>query len=178
MELITRRTLLAAAGTLTVAAPMRKPRAGELLDMSELKIEPEPAPLPDASFTDADGAEHTLADFRGRGIVLNLWATWCVPCVKEMPALETLAGTIGDGIVLLPLSSDRGGKATVERFYTQHGIVKLPIWLDPKGAAARAWGARGLPTTYIIDREGRVKAKLEGGADWAYAADMIRKLVG
>jgi thiol-disulfide isomerase/thioredoxin len=177
MELITRRTLLAAAGTLTAAAPMRKPRAAELLDMSELKIEPNPAPLPDATFTDAGGADHTLADFRGRGVVLNLWATWCVPCVAEMPALNTLAHKLGDDIVVLPLSSDRGGKPTVERFYAAHEIA-LPVWLDPKGAAARAWGARGLPTTFIIDREGRVKARLEGGADWANAADMIRKLVG
>ncbi len=178
MSSITRRGVLAAAGTLAAVAVARKPHAEELLDMSALKPVEPLAPLPEASFFDADGNAHGLAEFRGKGIVLNLWATWCVPCVAEMPALDALAGSLaGSDIVVIPISSDRGGKTVVERFYKEHEVAHLPIWLDPKGAAGRAWGARGLPTTYVIDREGNVRAKLEGGADWSRAGETIRKVI-
>ena len=73
-------------------------------------------------------------------MVINLWATWCVPCVEEMPSLAALSKTLApDDIAVLPLSSDRGGARVVEAFYQEHGITGLPVLLDPKGAAARAW---------------------------------------
>jgi thiol-disulfide isomerase/thioredoxin len=140
-----------------------------------------PVPPADATFFDADGGAHRLADFPGKGLVLNLWATWCAPCVAEMPALQKLAREItAQGILVLPLSSDRGGAKVVREFYAAHGIDALPIWLDPKGDAARAWGARGLPTTLIIDREGREVGRLEGAVDWAAAATVfaLPRLVG
>ena len=112
---------------------------------------------------DADGAAHGIEEFAGKGLVINLWATWCVPCVAELPALAALAGRVRDaGILVLPLSSDRGGAPVVEKYYRKHGIEGLPVWLDPKGAAARAWGARGLPTTLIVDRQGRERGRMEG----------------
>lgn len=197
MQVQTRRALLAgtatlAAGTVAAATLLRKPATPAVATLIQApavalegpealrRIEPATAPAP-ARFFDADGAEHTLADFAGRGVVVNLWATWCVPCVAEMPALQAAARLlVPEGIVVLPLSSDRGGAAVVRKFYDSHGIDALPVWLDPKGDLARAWGARGLPTTFIIDREGRLRAKLEGGADWAGAAMLaaIRALVG
>ena len=109
------------------------------------------------------------------------WATWCVPCVAELPALAALARRLrGEGILVLPASSDRGGAAAVEAFYRGHAIEGLPVWLDPKGAAAQAWGARGIPTTLIIDRAGRERARAEGALDWASEAAVaeIKRLVG
>jgi len=125
------------------------------------------APLPDFTFTDAEGRPHGVADFAGRGLVINLWATWCPPCVAEMPALDRLAAALArEGILVLPLSSDRGGAAAVRAFYERTEVRHLGIWLDPRGAAGRALGVRGLPTTLIVDRGGRERARLEGDAAW------------
>jgi thiol-disulfide isomerase/thioredoxin len=138
-------------------------------------------PLPGFTFLNAEGAEKTLADFPGQGLVINFWATWCPPCVAEMPALERLGRELAaERIAVLPLSSDRGGRAVVEAFYQRVGLTSLGIWLDPRGAAARATGARGLPTTIIVDRQGQERARLEGDAAWDTAPFVaaIRRLVG
>ena len=161
-----RRTLLAMAATLPLAAGARKPAGAAEAGLGNL-VTDEPKPLPELGFTGADGAAHTLAEYNGRGVVLNLWATWCVPCVAELPALDDLARQAPDGIAVLALSSDRGGAPAVERFYREHGIAHLPVLLDPRGAAARALGARGIPTTVLIDRMGRERGRVEGAADWA-----------
>ena len=98
-----------------------------------------------------------------------------------MPALQALAGKVAeDNILVLPLSSDRGGADVVRKFYAAHGITALPVWLDPKGAASEAWGARGLPTTLIIDRQGREQGRFEGAVDWSADATVarLRQLVG
>jgi thiol-disulfide isomerase/thioredoxin len=181
MMLITRRRLLAAAGTLAAGLGVRKPRAQELHDLgAELTPTDPPTPAPDIVFAAADGTEHHLRDFIGHGMVVNLWATWCVPCVEEMPSLAALSKTLApDDIAVLPLSSDRGGVRTVEAFYREHDISGLPILLDPKGAAARAWHAHGIPTSVIIDKRGLEVSRLEGSADWSTpaAAAIVRKLV-
>jgi thiol-disulfide isomerase/thioredoxin len=130
---------------------------------------------------DAAGGAHALAEFAGRGVVLNLWATWCVPCVAELPSLAALAARLASaGVVVVPLSSDRGGAAVVQKFYAGHAIAGLDVWLDPKGAAASALRARGLPTTLLIDRQGRERGRLEGGADWASDAAVagILRVIG
>ncbi|MBV9785960.1 MAG: TlpA family protein disulfide reductase [Acidisphaera sp.] len=139
-----------------------------------------PRPLPPLNLVDADGNAHTLAEFSGRGVVLNLWATWCVPCVAEMPALNTLAGQVGPEIAVLALSSDRGGAPTVEAFYREHAITNLSVWLDLHGDALHALNARGIPTTLIIDKQGRERGRLEGAIDWARkdALDTVRRLAG
>lgn len=176
-----RRALLAAAASLPAAATPRKPAAAEdgLRGLERLQAG-EPAPVPDLRFTGADGAEHSLAEYAGRGVVLNFWATWCVPCVAEMAALDDLARQAPDGIAVLALSSDRGGAPVVQRFYKERGIRTLPVSLDPRGAAARALGARGIPTTVLIDRAGQERARVEGAADWAAPASVaaIRRVIG
>jgi thiol-disulfide isomerase/thioredoxin len=185
MQLMSRRLVLAAAGTVAMAAAARKPHAAgagkaELGNLSALKLTDPPKALPEITFIDDDGAEHHLEEFRGHGMVINLWATWCVPCVAEMPALAGLAKTLApDDIAVLPLSSDRGGAAAVRKFYKAHEIGSLPVLLDPKGAAARAWGVRGIPTTIIVDKQGRERARLEGAADWATpaAAAKVKALI-
>ncbi len=175
---VPRRGLLLAAGTLAAAPFARKARAagpyGRL-------VEGKPKPLPDFTFTDAEGKAHRVADFPGKGLVINLWATWCAPCVAEMPALDRAQAALeGDGILVLALSSDRGGRAQVEPFYRERGIQRLGLWLDPRGAAGRAMGVRGLPTTIIVDRQGRERARLEGEAAWDTPPmlEAVRRLVG
>lgn len=169
-----------------IATPVVGPSAGpapapELRALDALKLTDPPVPPADASFTDADGTTHRLSDFRGKGLVVNLWATWCVPCVAELPSLAALANrTAGSDIAVLAISSDRGGADVVRKFLASHDIAKLGIWLDPKGEATRAWGARGIPTTLLIDREGRERARFEGSADWSSDRSMVRlkELIG
>jgi thiol-disulfide isomerase/thioredoxin len=192
LAVATRRAIVAgaalvAAGTVATLALRRKPPvftpvaepAVRLLGISSLVPTEPAAALPDFSFTDATGGTHSLAEFAGKGVVLNLWATWCVPCVAELPSLAALAAKLS-GVVVLPLSTDRGGAPVVQKFYASHGIAGLGVWLDPKGAAAEALHARGLPTTLLIDRQGRERARLEGGADWASAEAVaaILRMVG
>jgi thiol-disulfide isomerase/thioredoxin len=163
--LVGRRLALVAAGTLLAALPGRQ--AARAASPTGKLVESEPKAPPEFSFADAEGKVHTVADFAGKGLVINLWATWCPPCVAEMPALDRAqAALAGEGIVVLALSSDRGGKEKVEPFYRERGIRTLGIWLDPRGTATRTLGARGLPTTVILDRQGRERARLEGAAEW------------
>ena len=192
MNVSRRRALLAGAGiavagagTLAVATRWGKPAAPEIHGLATPHATPlqgiehlvaldPPEPPAAASFTDEAGHEHRLADFAGRGLVVNLWATWCVPCVAEMPALAALAARLGQDAMVLPLSSDHGGAAAVRAFYAAHGIATLPVWLDPGGLAARAWGARGIPTTLILDRAGRERGRMEGAVDWGSDAALAR----
>lgn len=124
-------------------------------------------PAPDAAFADADGAAVGLGDFRGKVVLLNLWATWCVPCIEEMPALDRLQAQLGgEGLEVVALSQDRGGVPAVVRFYEKYDFGNLAIYVDPKGAVARAFEAGVLPTNLLIDREGRVVGQLIGAAEW------------
>ncbi len=188
---------IAAVGTVAAVALLRKPegpvvhtllpgavpgpppvKVGTIAQL--IRAEPPRAPA-EATFQDDVGAERRLADYAGKGLIVNLWATWCVPCVAEMPELQELAHKVaGDGILVLPLSSDRGGAEVVRRFYATHRIAGLPVLLDPRGEAGRAWGSRGLPTTLVIDRQGREQGRVEGAIDWASDATIaeLRRLVG
>lgn len=169
MFLSKRRILLAAAATLPSVLGGRKPWAasGPLIPRLD-DARPHGDPVPAIDFTTADGASRTLADYAGQGVVLNFWATWCVPCVAEMPALAKLADRLRDArIAVLPLSSDRGGAGAVQRFFAEKAIAGLPVLLDPRGAAARAFGSKGIPTTILIDGHGRERGRLEGAADWS-----------
>lgn len=126
-----------------------------------------PQPAPEVSFTDDVGANVALADFRGRFLIVNLWATWCQPCLKEMPSLAALQQRIGPALAVLAISEDRAGEDVVKPFAAKLSLDKLlKIYLDPKSAVGRAFGARGLPTSIVIDRDGLVLGKVEGQADW------------
>ncbi len=182
MLLITRRLVLATGGTLAAGFSVRKPLAEELPDLAAaLDITNPPVPAPDITFMDANGGEHHLKDFWGHGMVINMWATWCAPCVEELPSMAALSKTLApDDIAVLPLSSDHGGADRVASFYREHGITGLPVLLDPRGAAEHAWHVRGVPTSIVIDRQGRERARLEGAADWSTpaAARIVRRLIG
>jgi thiol-disulfide isomerase/thioredoxin len=182
MMILRRMVLATAAGTVAATALARKPPIGETLAPLAEKLEPvfPPENPPDGVFVAPDGSAHRLRDFKGHGMVVNMWATWCGPCVAEMPSLELLSKALApNDIAVLPLSSDRGGADVVRAWYQAHGISALPVLLDPKGALARAFKAPGIPTSIIINTAGQVVARLEGAADWSApeAQALIRKLV-
>lgn len=126
-----------------------------------------PRELRSPPFVDSDGRELTLADFRGRVVLLNVWATWCVPCREEMPTLDRLQARLGgEDFHVLPLSVDRAGLEPVRRFYEEIGIPHLGIYIAEGLSAMHALAVIGLPTTLLIDREGREIARLVGPAEW------------
>ena len=140
-------------------------------------VHPAPAPAPEIAFTGGDGKALTLADFRGRIVLLNLWATWCGPCVEEMPALDRLQARLGGpDFAVVALSVDRQGRSLVEPFLAKLGVGNLTMYLDTGNAAMRALKIRGLPTTVLFDREGREVGRIEGAAAWdsPAAAALIR----
>ncbi len=146
--------------------PGPPPLSGEFRDYFNLRTKPLPAlPTP---FTAAGGAETSLADFRGRVVVLNFWATWCGPCIVEMPSLDKLHRALeGESAAVIAVSEDRAGETVVIPFFRQRGIRSLDLYTDPKGYLADGFGIRGLPTTFLIDIHGRVVGGMEGPADWA-----------
>jgi peroxiredoxin len=169
MILLSRRTLFTAAATLPMAVYGRNSwgATGSIAPKFD-ESKPAGSEVPEVEFDTADGTVRTLKDYAGRGVVLNFWATWCAPCVREMPALAKLAGLVeGSNVAVLPLSSDRGGASAVQRYFEEKSIAGLPVLLDPRGAAAHAFGARGIPTTILIDSHGRERGRYEGAADWA-----------
>jgi thiol-disulfide isomerase/thioredoxin len=122
---------------------------------------------PHIEFLDEDGEKLTLEAFRGRIVLLNLWATWCTPCVAEMPTLDRLQEmAAGHGVVVLALSLDSGGAKKVREFYDENGIENLDVYVDPTMRAQNDFGVLGLPTTILIDREGRDRGRVSGPVEW------------
>jgi thiol-disulfide isomerase/thioredoxin len=146
-------------------------------DMKSLVVEEHPSPAPDVAFTDAAGKPHTLADFKGKVVVLNLWATWCAPCVAEMPTLARLdAETVGQPVAVVPVSLDRvEDRANAEAFIAKR--PPLGFYAEPRYALPFAFKppVDGLPTTLLIGPDGVVRARLSGGADWSGA--QARKVI-
>jgi thiol-disulfide isomerase/thioredoxin len=126
-----------------------------------------PRPAPPISVTDGAGNALTLADFRGRVVLVNLWATWCEPCIREMPSLDRLQVALGGAdFAILLVSQDRGGDRVVAPFFEKLGLARLKTTLDPQNTVGRAFTVRGLPTSILIDREGNVLGSVEGAMNW------------
>jgi len=159
---------LALASLTRLAVPARadQPPVGGVLAENFTWLTPlEPAPT--TPITMADGRETTLAAFQGRVVLLNFWATWCAPCVREMPSLDRLQAKLKeDGLEVVAVSQDFAGMDLVGPFFERLGLGNLDIYLDSDGALGKAFGLVGLPTTLLIDREGRVVGGLEGPAEW------------
>ena len=131
-----------------------------------------PRPLPSIRFIDGAGQSRSLADLRGHPLILNIWATWCVPCRQEMPTLDRLQATLKGSVLVVPLSIDSKGIPAVAAFYREIGITSLGIYVDQAGDATHLLGISGIPTTLMIDRDGREIGRKIGPAEWD-SPDMV-----
>lgn len=147
-------------GLLSVHQGMEPPAS-----LSALVLEKTPKSAPDVHFADPKGARHALQAFRGRYVLLNLWATWCGPCVNELPALARLA-SFAPGIRVVAV--DTGDKDTVDAaaFLKEHKAGNLVAYRDNEKVMMRSFGAYALPMTVLIDPEGKIIAKAAGPAEW------------
>jgi thiol-disulfide isomerase/thioredoxin len=140
-----------------------------------------PEPLAEVAFKDGKDRELTLKHWQGRVVLLNLWATWCAPCRKEMPELDRLQAELGsDRFEVVALAVDRAGAEGARKFLAETGVKSLALYVDPAARAGTQLKTIGLPTTILIDREGREVGRLTGPAVWdsAEAKRLIRAVVG
>ena len=166
--LLGRRLLLAGASAF-FALPALANVGPELLKgtLAKFQLAKEPKPLPDLAFNDADDKALKLADYKGKVVLLNFWATWCAPCVKEMPSLDHLQAQMGkDKFIVLPLSLDGPSRPKVAPFYEDKKLSHLGVYFDKGRKAMQALDISILPTSILIDAEGRELGRLEGEADW------------
>ncbi len=127
----------------------------------------DPQDLPEIQFVDDNNRPLSLSDFKGKVVLLNIWATWCPPCREEMPGLDRLQARLGGGdFQVIPLSTDLNGLVSVERFYEDAGISFLGKFLDQSGNVSVALKVPGLPATYLIDRDGKAVGIKLGPAEW------------
>jgi thiol-disulfide isomerase/thioredoxin len=137
-----------------------------------------PRPVPPLVFAGGDGRTVRLKDFRGKVTVLNLWATWCAPCRKEMPALDRLQARLGGkDFEVVALSVDFTGLQAVRNFYRDFGIKHLRLFIDPSSQVLDQVKVLGLPATLLIDRDGREIGRLIGAAEWD-SPEMLRLFRG
>ena len=125
--------------------------------------------MPAVELSDPAGAKLATADLKGKPVLVNLWATWCVPCVAEMPLLDKLAVDLGNGVRVLTVSQDMNGAELVPQFFAQRKFANLPQWLDSEMKLPPALKAPGLPLTVLYDAEGKEVWRVMGGFDWSSA---------
>ncbi len=135
--------------------------------------------MPAANLVDPEGSVLNLGALQGRPVLMNLWATWCAPCVKEMPQLDQLAGDYGDELNVVTISQDMGDPAKITAFFEKNDINSLPPWIDPQLALGDAIGAATLPTTVMYDRTGQEVWRVTGEFDWSSdeARDAVQEVV-
>jgi thiol-disulfide isomerase/thioredoxin len=144
--------------------------------MIKFVFKKEPEPMPEITFVDGTGASKTLSDFKGRVVLLNLWATWCLPCRKEMPALDRLQAAMGsDKFEVVALSLDRAGIEASRKFLDGIKIANLKLYVDPTARMNGPLKIFGMPTTILIDAQGREVGRLLGEAEWD--SEDARKLI-
>lgn len=135
--------------------------------MKKLTFHTAPKPTSDAQFTDPEGGVHSLAEYQGKYVVLNFWATWCAPCRKEMPSLDRLQAELGgDNFEVVTIATGRNTLQGITKFFDKAEVKHLPILLDPKQKLSRSMGVLGLPITVILDPDGNEIARLSGDAEW------------
>ena len=137
-------------------------------DFAALAVRSDPKPMPELSFSGPQGPT-TLASFKGKAVVLNAWATWCVPCREEMPALDRLQG-MGEGVTVVALNVDTAKKERAKAFFGEIGVKNLDFYEDTDGksfeALRKAGKVLGLPTTFVVGPDGCEIAALAGPAKW------------
>ena len=180
-------SLTLAAVALVVAAAVFWPSATVIEDgprlvgqMQNFTLAETVGERPDIAWTDTDGKTVKLADFDGKLVLLNFWATWCAPCIRELPSINALQAKMqGDDFTVIALSIDREGKPVAERMRQRLKLDRLPLYLDPPGLVAKALDVRFMPTTVLFDRRGREIGRMEGVAEWngREASDLVRYFI-
>lgn len=134
---------------------------------------------PEFSLPTLDGAPVSLSAYRGKVVMVHFWATWCPPCVEELPTLERLyRAFFGRDFEVLAVSVDEGGTGAVRQFLQKNRFV-LPVLLNPDQSVSRAYGTFKFPESYLVDREGIVRRKIIGAADWTSpdAVQVVQELL-
>jgi thiol-disulfide isomerase/thioredoxin len=132
-----------------------------------------PSDVPDLLFRDGEGRTHTLLNFirndlKGRYVLLNVWATWCAPCLDEMPSLDALQAAMASrGLTVIALAEDQEGAVSVPAFYRRQGLTHLKVYLDPSGLAIRRLRLRGIPTSLLINPQGQLIGRAMARVDWS-----------
>lgn len=168
---------LGANGALADMADIAALREG---DMKKLNLHSKPRAVSDKAFEHEGGGTATLADFQGKIVLLNFWATWCGPCKVEMPMLAELQDILGgDDFAVVTLATGFNPPPAMTKFFDEMGIDNLPRHRDPKQLIARDMAVFGLPNTLILDRNGQEIARLQGEADWSSdsALAILRALI-
>jgi thiol-disulfide isomerase/thioredoxin len=174
-----RNTLAAGLAALCLALSAA---AADLPPLSHSLTQHAPKPAPALALPDLDGKAHDLASLKGKVVLINFWATWCPPCRREMPSMERLQQALA-GEPFVVLAVDVGEDAdTIEAFTSQFDTVPtFPILLDTRSRAMQAWKVAGLPTTYLVDKQGRIVASAIGGREFDHPgmieaiSDLLRK---
>lgn len=195
MSQLSTRIIVAVAAVIAVAAfvtlspgteavrPSPSETAASLAtgQMINFTLSAEAKPAPEVHFTDREANPWALVDFRGKVVLVNLWATWCGPCIREMPALDRLQAELGGAdFEVLAIAQDRKGLEVVLPFVQKHGLTQLRVYVDPASRAPRAFGVLGLPASLLIDRAGNEVGRLIGPAEWdsPEALALIRHFIG
>ncbi len=159
--------------------------SGDFTQASAIEVTPEPASentdnrqsvftffktpevMPELRFLNHKNRELTLEAFQGKVVLLNIWATWCVPCREEMPALDRLQAELGGpDFEVVALSIDRGPSSIIEEFYEELGLESLAIYHDPTGRASYKLNMPGIPATFLVDRKGKGLGQVIGPVEW------------
>lgn len=158
-------TALACLANASMAQDLDALRTG---DMRKLIVHSEVQRGSDVGFTGEDGSAMTMADYQGKWVVLNFWATWCAPCRVEMPHLSQLQTDFGgDNFAVVTIATGRNQPQAMQAFLGEIGVDNLPLHTDARQALARDFGVLGLPVTVILNPDGEEIARLQGEADWA-----------
>ena len=137
-----------------------------LVSGAGLAADPKVQQAPDFTLEDMQGKKVSLSDFRGKIVVMNFWATWCPPCIEEMPSMEKLHQRFkGEDFVLLAINAEENGRAAVEKFLKKKSFT-FPILLDEDAVVQQLFNIYRLPETLIINRNGEIVTKVLGGRDW------------
>ncbi|MEM7598048.1 MAG: TlpA disulfide reductase family protein [Pseudomonadota bacterium] len=150
-------------------------------DMKKLVFHEAPQDVSNTAFETIDGGTGTLADYDGKIVVLNFWATWCAPCRHEMPMLSELQSELGgDRFEVVTIATGRNPPQAMKAFFAEIGVDNLPLHRDPRSKIAREMGVLGLPVTMVLDENGQEIARLVGDADWSSdaAQAIMRSLMG